>query len=75
MEVFRDENVAYASNVWASGVQCELHVWAGAFHASDMMCQNAELSVASKAARSNWVRRSFVAQSTLSPEVFHDVLV
>ena len=28
-EVFRDENVAYASCLWAAGVQAELHVWPG----------------------------------------------
>jgi acetyl esterase/lipase len=31
-ETFRDENVAYASKLWASGIQAELHVWPGAYH-------------------------------------------
>ena len=26
-EVFRDEDVAFASTIWASGGDCELHVW------------------------------------------------
>jgi acetyl esterase/lipase len=28
-EVFRDEDVAYASRIWADGGSCELHVWPG----------------------------------------------
>ena len=36
-EVFRDEDVAYASALWAAGVQAELHVWPGAFHGSDLV--------------------------------------
>ena len=35
-EVFRDEDVAYASQIWADGGDCELHVWPGGFHAFDM---------------------------------------
>lgn len=31
-EVFRDEVVAFASKLWESGVQAELHVWPGGFH-------------------------------------------
>ncbi|SES27387.1 alpha/beta hydrolase fold, partial [Lentzea xinjiangensis] len=34
-EVFRDEAVAYASRLWAAGVQAELHVWPGGFHIFD----------------------------------------
>jgi acetyl esterase/lipase len=28
---FRDEDVAYATKLWECGVQCELHVWPGAW--------------------------------------------
>ncbi len=31
-EVFRDEAIDYAVRILASGGQCELHVWGGAFH-------------------------------------------
>ena len=31
-DTLRDEGVAYASQLWAAGVQAELHVWPGAFH-------------------------------------------
>ncbi|WP_102193689.1 alpha/beta hydrolase fold domain-containing protein [Microbacterium aurantiacum] len=56
-EVFRDEDVAYATALWAAGVQAELHVWAGGFHAFDSFAPHAAVSQASAAARDNWVNR------------------
>jgi acetyl esterase/lipase len=56
-EVFRDENVAYASALWSAGVQAELHVWAGAFHGSAMMVPDTAVSRAALAARDSWVAR------------------
>ncbi|QAV69024.1 alpha/beta hydrolase [Salinibacterium sp. UTAS2018] len=57
-EVFRDEDVAYASAIWASGGHCELHVWPGGFHGYDFMAPLAALSVATQDARLNWLRRT-----------------
>ena len=56
-EVFRDEDVAYASSLWAAGVQAELHVWPGAFHASDQLAPDAVLSREAVAARDAWMAR------------------
>jgi acetyl esterase/lipase len=56
-EVFRDEDVAYASQLWKCGVQTELHVWPGAFHGFDLLCPTAALSVVARETRSNWVCR------------------
>ncbi|MFK4851321.1 alpha/beta hydrolase [Microbacterium sp. ZW T6_19] len=56
-EVFRDEDVAYASKLWEAGVQAELHVWAGGFHAFDGFAPHAAVSQAMLAARDNWVNR------------------
>lgn len=56
-EVFRDEDVAYASRIWAAGGQCELHVWAGAFHGFEMGFPDAAVSRAAVAARETWIRR------------------
>ncbi|MET1019405.1 MAG: alpha/beta hydrolase [Microterricola sp.] len=56
-EVFRDEDVAYASTIWASGGQAELHVWPGGFHAFEGFAPQAALSRAMVAARNDWVRR------------------
>jgi acetyl esterase/lipase len=56
-EVFRDEDVAYASGLWAAGSQAELHVWPGAFHASDQLAPSARLSQEMTAARDAWMAR------------------
>jgi acetyl esterase/lipase len=57
VEVFRDEDVAYATGLWGSGVQAELHVWAGGFHGFDMMAAHAAVAQAAIAARDSWVDR------------------
>ncbi|RLN68840.1 hypothetical protein BBJ28_00002723 [Nothophytophthora sp. Chile5] len=54
-EVFRDEVVAYASKLWACGVQAELHVWAGGCHAFDVMLPQTELSKKAVWTRNQWV--------------------
>jgi acetyl esterase/lipase len=56
-EVFRDEDVAYATALWRDGVQAELHVWAGGFHGFDMLAPHTAVSQASIAARDNWAAR------------------
>jgi len=58
-EVFRDEDVAYASALWAAGVQAELHVWPGGWHGFDLGAPDSELSKAMLAARHAWVKRLF----------------
>jgi len=57
-EVFRDEAVRYASELWAAGVQAELHVWAGGFHMFHGPAPTAAVSLAAIAARADWVRRT-----------------
>jgi acetyl esterase/lipase len=56
-EVFRDEAVAYATTIWASGGAAELHVWPGGFHGFDLMAPHAVLSQAMTATRTAWVAR------------------
>lgn len=56
-EVFRDEDVNYASKIWAAGGQAELHVWAGGFHAFDALFPRAMVSSAARAARNSWLAR------------------
>lgn len=56
-EVFRDAAVAYAARLWACGVTAELHIWPGGFHGYDVMAPRAAVSLAAKAARSDWLRR------------------
>jgi acetyl esterase/lipase len=56
-EVFRDEDVAYASQIWADGGVAELHVWPGAYHSFDAMFPDARLSRMSRPVRTDWVAR------------------
>jgi acetyl esterase/lipase len=56
-EVFRDEAVAFASQLWKCGVQCELHVWPGAFHGFDVLSSYTLLARNAANARSAWLQR------------------
>ncbi|MFF0862085.1 alpha/beta hydrolase [Nonomuraea sp. NPDC003560] len=56
-EVFRDEDVAFATRIWAAGGQAELHVWAGGFHGFDALCPEARISVAARRTRNDWLAR------------------
>lgn len=56
-EVFRDEAVAFASQLWKCGVQCELHVWPGAYHGFDALSFYTLLSQDAINAKKAWVRR------------------
>ena len=56
-EVFRDEAVAYATALWAAGVDAELHVWPGAFHGFTSMVPDATVSRRAVAALADWTAR------------------
>ena len=56
-EMFRDEDVEYASRIWATGGQAELHVWAGGCHGFDLYMPDSEIANAALATRSSWLRR------------------
>ncbi len=56
-ELFRDETVSYATALWNAGVEAELHVWPGGFHAFDWSAPYAPLSLLAKAARRRWLSR------------------
>lgn len=58
-ELFRDEIVAYASQIWADGGDCELHVWPGGFHSFDIQVPGTAMSVAMVEARRQWLIRKF----------------
>ncbi|NUP02316.1 MAG: alpha/beta hydrolase [Nonomuraea sp.] len=55
-EVFRDEAVEFASRIWATGGQAELHVWAGGYHGF-ASAPAARVSVAAAEAKLSWFRR------------------
>ncbi|PGG95907.1 hypothetical protein AJ79_09817 [Helicocarpus griseus UAMH5409] len=56
-EVFRDESVAYATRLWASGVQAELHVYPGGFHGFDLIAPKSSLGTQAIFLKVNWVKR------------------
>ena len=56
-EVFRDEDVDYATRIWAAGGQAELHIWAGGFHGFDALYPHARVSAAARRTRNDWLTR------------------
>lgn len=57
VEALRDEGVRYATRLWRSGGDAELHVWAGAFHSFDEWVPDAIVSSTARQARVAWLRR------------------
>jgi acetyl esterase/lipase len=57
-EIFRDEAVDYARRLWAAGVDAELHVWPGAFHACDIFAAHTTIARAMIRAREDWLSRT-----------------
>lgn len=62
-EVFRDEDVAYASRIWEAGGDAELHVWPGGFHGFQALVPDAAVSQDALAAQIAWLDR------TLAPRI------
>ncbi|WP_062442774.1 alpha/beta hydrolase [Herbidospora daliensis] len=56
-EVFRDEDVAYATRIWAAGGRADLHVWDGGFHGFDALYPAAALSAEARRTRTAWLDR------------------
>ncbi|MFD1659165.1 alpha/beta hydrolase [Streptomyces caeni] len=56
-EVFRDEDTDYATRIWATGGQAELHVWAGGFHGFDALYPHAHISATARRTRTEWLAR------------------
>ncbi|RLN68828.1 hypothetical protein BBJ28_00002709 [Nothophytophthora sp. Chile5] len=56
-EVCRDEIVAFASKLWESGVQAELHVWGGGWHNFAAHAPDAQVSKTALSTRHRWVER------------------
>ncbi|MCQ1952217.1 alpha/beta hydrolase [Arthrobacter sp. zg-Y238] len=56
-EVFRDETVAYAADLWAAGNDAELHMWAGGFHRYDQLAPDSEITASTIRTRAAWMGR------------------
>jgi acetyl esterase/lipase len=55
-EIFRGDNVVFASLLCALGVQAELRVWPGAFHRFQAFAPTAALSIIADTVREGWVK-------------------
>jgi acetyl esterase/lipase len=44
VDLFRDEDIAFAQRLMAAGVPCELHVYPGSYHAAETFAPDAALS-------------------------------
>ena len=56
-DIFLDEDVAFARQIWAAGGRADLHVWAGGYHGFDSLVPEAAVSGEARAARIAWLRR------------------
>ncbi|MGW4807141.1 alpha/beta hydrolase fold domain-containing protein [Kitasatospora sp. NPDC004272] len=59
LDVFRDEDLNYATRLQASGVPVELHLYPGTYHAWDLFAPEAALSTAYVHAWHGYLRRQF----------------
>ncbi|GAA1272570.1 alpha/beta hydrolase [Sphaerisporangium rubeum] len=66
-ELFRDEDVDYATRIWAAGGQADLHIWSGGFHAFDALFPQAALSTAARRTRNDWLSRVLTPSGPLPP--------
>ena len=57
-DVFRDEDIEFAQRLIKAGVTTEFHLYPGAFHASEMLSPNADLSKRIKEARYSALSRA-----------------
>ncbi|MFE7398027.1 alpha/beta hydrolase [Streptomyces sp. NPDC057557] len=56
-ETFRDECIQYATRIWQSGGDAELHVWSGGFHGFDQLAPHTEVSRDARRTRFRWLCR------------------
>lgn len=57
-DIFRDEDIAFASTIWACGGNAELHVWSGGYHGYEGFAPDAAVTRATVEARRNWFARA-----------------
>ncbi|CAN5394623.1 alpha/beta hydrolase [soil metagenome] len=56
-ELFRDEDVAFASALWAAGVEAQLVVWPGGVHGFDRVAPATTLARGARTVRNEWLAR------------------
>jgi acetyl esterase/lipase len=55
-DIFRDEDITYASRLAEAGVQVELHIWPGGIHGFDLLLPSCNLSQRSTQIRTVWIK-------------------
>jgi acetyl esterase/lipase len=68
-DVFRDENVAFASQIWADGGVAELHVWPGGTHGFELLASQSRITQQAAITRNSWLRDMFDGGSTARSEM------
>ena len=63
VDLFRDEDVAFASKIWASGGSAELHVWPGGYHTFELLAKDSALAKDAVEARLRWLKRTLTQAS------------
>ena len=63
VDLFRDEDVAYASLLWACGGDCELHVWPGGPHGFQTSAPTSSIARGATATKLAWLTRIFDRES------------
>lgn len=66
LDLFRDEDITFALRLMQAGVTTELHVYPGAFHASEYLAPDAELSGRIRRTRLDGLRRVLRASDDTS---------
>jgi acetyl esterase/lipase len=62
-DLFRDEDVAFASTIWASGGDAELHVWPGGYHGFELIAPTCALARDAHDARCRWLVRTLAKRA------------
>jgi acetyl esterase/lipase len=68
LDLFRDEDIDFAARLLQAGVPTELHVYPGAYHASETVAPDAPLSRRIWAGRFDALRRALAGPGQASPE-------
>jgi acetyl esterase/lipase len=55
VKVFRDENAAFASQIWSDGGVEELHVWPGSTHGFDVIVPESRIATQAALTRRSWL--------------------
>lgn len=60
----------FATNIWATGGDAELHVWPGGWHNFDLLAPTARISIAARQTKANWIKRMVARQDESEDYLF-----